>query len=169
STAGVAAAWIFGTAPFVIFSTLRFQLDLPLATMVAAALTMLMRTDGFTRVGASLLSGVVFGVGMLTKPPFAAYLLPPVVWLLVRERTRRALGHAVLAGLVAAAMSLPWYGPRLAGMPRQLALRAVTHAAEEGKPPTLSPAAPAFHPTFPPVQLRLPAALPPVAVNLLTP
>ena len=65
-TAGVAAAWIFGTAPFVVFSALRFQLDLPLATMVAVALAMLTRTDGFTRVGASLLSGVVFGIGMLT-------------------------------------------------------------------------------------------------------
>src|SRR5207244_12970346 len=40
-TAGVAAAWIFGTAPFVVFSALRFQLDLPLATMVAVALAML--------------------------------------------------------------------------------------------------------------------------------
>ena len=167
-TAGVAAAWIFGTAPFVIFSTLRFQLDLPLATMVAAALTMLMRTDGFTRVGASLLSGVVFGVGMLTKPPFAAYLLPPVVWLLVRERTRRALGHAVLAGLVAAAVSLPWYGPRFAGMPRQIALRAVTHAAEEGKPPTLSAAALAFYPTWLPVQLGVLATLLLVAGIVIT-
>ncbi len=167
-TAGVAAAWIFGTAPFVIFSTLRFQLDLPLATMVAVALATLTRTDGFTRVGASLLSGVVFGVGMLTKPPFAAYLLPPVVWLLVRERTRRALGHAVLAGLVAAAVSLPWYGPRFIGLPRQIALRAVTHAAEEGKPPTLSAAALAFYPTWLPVQLGVLATLLLVAGIVIT-
>jgi hypothetical protein len=158
-TAGVAAAWIFGTAPFVIFSALRFQLDLPLATMVAVALATLTRTDGFTRVGASLLSGVVFGVGMLTKPPFAAYLLPPVVWLLVRERTRRALGHAAMAALLAAAVSLPWYGPRLVGMPRQIAFRAVTHAAEEGKPPTLSAAALAFYPTWLPVELGVLATL----------
>ena len=158
-TAGVAAAWIFGTAPFVIFSALRFQLDLPLATMVALALATLTRTGGFTRLGVSLLSGVVFGVGMLTKPPFAAYLLPPVVWLLVRERTRRALGQAVLAALVAAAVSLAWYGPRLVGMPRQIAFRAVTHAAEEGKPPTLSAAALAFYPTWLPVQLGVLATL----------
>src|SRR5262249_56669214 len=72
-SAGVAAAWIFGTAPFVVFSTLRFQLDLPLAALVATALLMLVLTDGFTRVGWSLLAGVVFGVGMLTKPPFGVY------------------------------------------------------------------------------------------------
>ncbi|HZF05815.1 MAG TPA: glycosyltransferase family 39 protein, partial [Patescibacteria group bacterium] len=151
--AGVAAAWIFGSAPFVVFSVLRFQLDLPLATLVAAALLVLMRTEGFTRVGWSVVAGGVFGVGMLTKPPFAAYLLPPVVWLLVQERSRRALGNAALAVLVAAAVSLPWYGPRLVGMPRQIAFRAVTHAAEEGKPPTLSAAALAFYPTSLPVQI----------------
>src|SRR5438094_750937 len=91
-TAGVAAAWIFGSAPFVVFSALRFQLDLPLATLVAVALLVLIRTEGFTRVGWSLVAGGVFAVGMLIKPPFAAYLLPPVVWLLVEERSRAALG-----------------------------------------------------------------------------
>src|SRR2546426_1402842 len=97
--------------------------------------------------------GGVFAVGMLTKPPFAAYLLPPVVWLVVEERSRLALGNAAFAALVAAAVSLPWYGPRLVGMPRQIAFRAVTHAAEEGKPPTLSAVALAFYPTSLPVQL----------------
>ena len=152
-TAGVAAAWIFGSAPFVVFSALRFQLDLPLATLVAVALLVLIRTEGFTRVGWSLVAGGVFAVGMLTKPPFAAYLLPPVVWLLVEERSRPALGNAAFAALVAGAVSLPWYGPRLVGMPRQIAFRAVTHAAEEGKPPTLSAVALAFYPTSLPVQL----------------
>src|SRR5207247_1008374 len=151
-TAGVAAAWIFGSAPFVVFSALRFQLDLPLATLVAVALLVLIRTEGFTRVGWSLVAGGVFAVGMLIKPPFAAYLLPPVVWLLVEERSRPALGNAAFAALVAGAVSLPWYGPRLVGMPRQIAFRAVTHAAEEGKPPTLSAVALAFYPTSLPVQ-----------------
>src|SRR5438093_1519010 len=147
------AAWIFGSAPFVVFSALRFQLDLPLATLVAVALLVLIRTEGFTRVGWSLVAGGVFAVGMLIKPPFAAYLLPPVVWLLVEERSRPALGNAAFAALVAGAVSLPWYGPRLVGMPRQIAFRAVTHAAEEGKPPTLSAVALAFYPTSLPVQL----------------
>src|SRR5437016_5645170 len=33
SGAGVMAAVIFGTAPFVVFNTVRFQLDLPLASL----------------------------------------------------------------------------------------------------------------------------------------
>jgi hypothetical protein len=147
-TAGVAAAWIFGGAPFVVFSALRFQLDLPLAALVAVALVVLLRSEGFTRPGWSAAAGLVFGLGMLTKPPFGAYLLPPVVWVLARERSRRALANAGLAALVAAVVSLPWYGPRLVGLPRQIAFRAVTHAAEEGKPPTLSAGALAYYPSW---------------------
>ena len=158
-TAGVAAAWIFGTAPFVIFSVLRFQLDLPLATLVATALLVLVLTDGFTRVGWSVLAGVVFGIGMLTKPPFAVYLLPPIVWILVIERHRRAVTNAALAALVAVAVSVAWYGPRVVGMPRQIAFRAVTHAAEEGKPPTLSAAGLAFYPMSLPMQLGIVATI----------
>jgi 4-amino-4-deoxy-L-arabinose transferase-like glycosyltransferase len=157
-TAGVAAAWVFGTAPFVLYTALRFQLDLPLAALVAVALVVLLGTEGFTRAGRSAVAGLVFGLGMLTKPPFAAYLLPPILWLLARDVSRRKLLNAGLAALVAAAVSLPWYGPRLVGMPRQIAFRAVTHAAEEGKPPTLSATALAFYPTSLPVQLGVLAA-----------
>src|SRR5262249_12780202 len=158
-TAGVAAAWMFGMAPFVVFSTLRFQLDLPLAALVATALLVLVLTDGFNRTGWSLLLGVVFGVGMLTKPPFAVYLVPAVLWVLLTERHRRAVLNATLAVLVAVTVSVGWYGPRLVGMPRQIAFRAVTHAAEEGKPPALSAAGLAFYPMSLPMQLGLLATI----------
>jgi hypothetical protein len=157
--AGVAAAWVFGTAPFVVFSTLRFQLDLPLAALVATALLLVVLSDGFTRLAWSLLAGVVFGIGMLTKPPFAVYLLPPIVYILLAERQRRGLVNASLATLIAIAVSVAWYGPRLVGMPRQIAFRAVTHAAEEGQPPALSAAGLAFYPTSLPMQLGLLATI----------
>jgi hypothetical protein len=159
STAGVAAAWIFGSAPFVLYSALRFQLDLPLAAMVALGLFALWRTEGFTRTGASIAAGVVFAAGLLVKPPFAAYLLGPVVWLLARERSRRAAGNAALAALVAAALSLPWYGPRIFGLPMQIANRSFKNAALEGKPETFTPAALAFYPTWIVPQLGVLAVL----------
>ena len=122
--AGLLAAFLFATAPFVVFSLLRFQLDLPLAAMVAVALLVILLTEGFTRVGWSLVAGIVFGVGMLTKPPFAAYVLVPVLLAVASSyRRRRAAGYAALAILVGAALSVPWYGPRLFGLLPQIANR----------------------------------------------
>jgi dolichyl-phosphate-mannose-protein mannosyltransferase len=155
STAGVAAAWIFGSAPFVLYTALRFQLDLPLAAMVALGLWTLARTDGFTRTGPSLLAGVVFAAGMLVKPPFAAYLLGPVVWLLARERRWTAMRNFGLTVVVTAALSLPWYGPRLFGLPLQIANRSIKNAAVEGKPETFTASALAFYPTWLAPQLGL--------------
>jgi hypothetical protein len=148
SAAGVAAAWILGTAPFVLFSSLRFQLDLPLAAMVALGLFALVRTEGFTRIGMSLLTGVAFAAGMLVKPPFAVYMLGPVIWLAARERRWTPVRNALLAVAVGAALSLPWYGPRLFGLPLQIANRSIKNAALEGKPETFTAAALAFYPTW---------------------
>jgi hypothetical protein len=130
---GVAAALLFGAAPFVVFSTLRFQLDLPLAAMVALALAALAMTDGLTRLGPALVFGVVSGLGMLTKPTFALYVLPPTVLLLVLGG-RRALPGAALATVIAAGLSLPWFGPRLLGLGAQVDARAFAQAAESGHP-----------------------------------
>jgi hypothetical protein len=43
--AGLLAAFLFATAPFVVFSLPNFQLDLPLAAMVALALYVLARSE----------------------------------------------------------------------------------------------------------------------------
>jgi hypothetical protein len=53
----VAAAVTLGCAPFVVFSVLRFQLDLPRAALVAIALVVLPRTGGFTRLRWLLVAG----------------------------------------------------------------------------------------------------------------
>jgi 4-amino-4-deoxy-L-arabinose transferase-like glycosyltransferase len=148
-TQGVVAAVLFGCAPFVVFSALRFQLDLPLAAMVALALVVIFQTDGFTRLGWSLVAGLVFGAGMLTKPPFAVYVLVPVLLVAASSpRRRRGAVYAALAILVGAALSLPWYGPRLFGFVPQIANRSFKQAAESGHPDPLSATALLFYPTW---------------------
>ena len=142
---GVAAALLFGSAPFMVFSTLRFQLDLPLAAVVAVALVVLLATDRFTRTPVALAFGVVCGLGMLTKPTFALYVLVPVVMVLVRGG-RAGLVNAGLATLAAAVISLPWFGPRLFGLQAQLGARAFGQAAESGHPEALSVAGVTFYP-----------------------
>jgi hypothetical protein len=145
---GVVAAVLFGSAPFVVFSSLRFQLDLPLASLVALALVVLLRAEGFRHPGWSLAAGVVLGLGMLTKPPFAVYVLPALVLVAARIRARRGVINAGLAALIAAALALPWYGPRLFGIAPDIAARSFRQAAESGHPDPLTAAALALYPTW---------------------
>ncbi len=156
---GVVAALVFGSAPFVVFSSLHFQLDLPLAAMVALAVVLLLGTEAFERRALSLGLGVVLGLGMLTKPPFAAYVLPPLLLVLARVRTRRGLGNAALAGLIGLTLALPWYGPRLFGLAPDVAARSFRQAAESGHPDPFSATALAFYPRWFVPQFGLVAAL----------
>ena len=63
---------------------------------------------------------------MLTKPPFGVYVAPALLWLLRGMRDRRGVIHGLLVLGVSAALALPWYGPRLFGLPSQFAWRAVS-------------------------------------------
>jgi len=140
--AGLLAAFFLGTAPFVVFSLMNFQLDLPLLAMVALTLWVLLRTAGFRRWGWSLVLGVVLGLGMLTKPTFPVYVLAPALWVLLSDRRpgewRHRAGLAALALLVGSALALPWYGPRLMGMPFQMVDRSFKQAAEANQAPLFS-------------------------------
>ncbi|HEU4370009.1 MAG TPA: glycosyltransferase family 39 protein [Methylomirabilota bacterium] len=156
--AGVAAALLFGTGPFVVFSSLRFQLDLPLAAMVALGLVSLRATEDLTRPGKALAFGLVCGLGMLTKPTFGLYIVAPAALLMARGRRRGAMG-AALAVLVAGAVSLPWFGLRLFGLGAQLDARAFAQAAESGHPEALSLAGLAFYPRMLGHQVGLGAAV----------
>jgi hypothetical protein len=120
------AALMYGTAPYVVFSLLRLQLDLPLAAMVALALVVLREADGLRHLGWALLAGVVLALGMLTKPPFGVYVAPAFLWLSRGMRDRRGAAHGLLMLGVTAALALPWYGPRLLGLPAQFAWRAAS-------------------------------------------
>ena len=147
---GLVAALIFGTAPFVVYSTTNFQLDLPLAAMVIVTLLELARTNAFSRRSWSLILGVTLALGMLVKPPFAIYVLPPVAlsaWRAARASDRRRrLANLGLALVLGGALSLPWYGPRLFGLPLQMANRAFRLAAEAGQPEPLTVFSLLFYP-----------------------
>src|SRR5260370_1057907 len=73
---GLWAAFLLATAPFVVFSLTNFQLDLPLTAMVALTLYAVIRAEHFGRPGWSLALGAALALGILTKPPFAAYGVP---------------------------------------------------------------------------------------------
>ena len=131
AAAAVPAAWLFGAAPLVIERAVRFEVDLPVAAIVAVALFLLLRTDRLTRIGLSIVAGVALGVGMLVKPTFALYVAGPLLWLLALERSVRAVCNFALVVVLAAAISLPWYGPRLIAAPAGTAHTAVMLTAAQ--------------------------------------
>lgn len=146
---GLLAAFVLGTAPFVVFSLTNFQLDAPLAGIVALALFLLARGEALAQPGWTLGLGAVLGLGMLTKPTFAVYLAPPLAWVLgsaLAGRDGRRLGRLAGALAVAAALAVPWYGPRLIALPVQIADRSFAYAAVEGHARVLSAAGLMFYP-----------------------
>jgi 4-amino-4-deoxy-L-arabinose transferase-like glycosyltransferase len=120
------AGLLYGTAPFVVYSTLNFQLDLPLTAAVALTLVVLRAADGLQSVGWAVLAGLMLGLGMLVKPPFLLYVAPALVWLLRGMRSRAGALRGALLLLTGIGIALPWYGPRLFGLPAQLAWRSVS-------------------------------------------
>ena len=147
---GLFGAFFFATAPFVVLSLTNFQLDLPLAAMVALTLYLLARAGSFSPRVWSPAFGVVLGLGMLTKPTFASYVLPAVLWSgwtwWRGPERRRRLAFLGVALLIGAALALPWYGPRLVGLPMQALNRSFKQAAEVGQAEALTPAGLLFYP-----------------------
>jgi 4-amino-4-deoxy-L-arabinose transferase-like glycosyltransferase len=136
--AGVIAAVLFGGAPFVVFNTVRVQLDLPLAATVALTVWLTLRSEGLTRRGWSIALGAIVGLGLLIKPPFPAYVVPVVLWALATGRGRGRVANVALTALAALGVCITWYGPRLMGLPAQIANRSFKQAAESGHPDPLS-------------------------------
>src|SRR5436309_925375 len=159
ATAGVVAALVFATAPFVVFGSLHFQLDLPLASMVALILIVLLRIEAFEHRGWSVAAGIVLGLGMLTKPPFAVYALAPLVLAAARIRSRRAVTNLTLALLIGGALSLPWYGPRAFRLVPEITSRSFRQAAESGHPEPLTAGALTLYPRWFPTQFGFVAGL----------
>ncbi len=125
-TGGAVAALLYGTAPFVVFSMLHFQLDLPLTAMVALMLVVARRADGLRQPGWAMLGGVTLGLGLLVKPPFLLYVMPALLWLLRGMRDGRGAFNGLLLLITGVGIAIPWYGPRLFGLPTQVAWRSVS-------------------------------------------
>ncbi len=113
--AGLLAVVFALGSPLIIAQFHVFMTDAPETAMVAVAIWLIIATQGFSRLGMSAIAGVAVGLGMLTKEPFAIFVVG-VVGVTAARGGRRAWhgdwrawrGMAIFAGL-ALAIALPWY------------------------------------------------------------
>jgi len=78
---GLLAAFLTATTPIVFGLAHEFFIEFLLTALVTVTVLLLLKTDGFTRRGASVALGVVVGLGMLTKVTFPLYVAGPCLVL----------------------------------------------------------------------------------------
>jgi 4-amino-4-deoxy-L-arabinose transferase-like glycosyltransferase len=103
----LAAVFALGT-PIAISQFHLFQLDLPLAAMVAVSVWLLLESRRFSRVRWAALAGAAMGLGFLVKQTLPFYVVGVLVVLLARggwRHWRGVLACAAAGGVLA----IPWY------------------------------------------------------------
>jgi len=138
SRAAIFALIFFLTLPLVGSITKEVQLDLPLSAMVATNLALIIKTKNFSSYNWSLLYGIVFGLGMLTKWTFIAFaawpLLISIICILKSQNRREKLKNLFLASLLIYGISAPWYLHNYYSLRIDFGANATSAGVREGDP-----------------------------------
>ncbi len=106
--AGLLAVVFALGAPLIIAQYHVFMTDAPETAMVAVSVWLIISTDGFSQLGRSAVAGVAVGLGMLTKEPFAIFVVGIVATTLWRGGWQSWRGFALFSA-IALVIALPWY------------------------------------------------------------
>jgi 4-amino-4-deoxy-L-arabinose transferase-like glycosyltransferase len=107
-TAGLLAVVFALGSPLISAQFHVFMTDAPETAMVAVSIWLIIATEGFAKLRLCAIAGVAVGLGMLTKEPFAIFVLGVFVVTLVRGGRRSWRGVALFAA-ISLAIALPWY------------------------------------------------------------
>jgi hypothetical protein len=107
-TAGLLAVVYALGSPLITAQFHVFMTDAPETAMVAVSVWLIIATEGFSKLRVCAVAGVAAGLGMLTKEPFAIFVLGIVLVTVVRGGRRCWRGFALFA-VVALVIALPWY------------------------------------------------------------
>jgi hypothetical protein len=139
---GLMSALFVVTSPLFVSQFKWYMIDAPLSAMVALALYFLIKSDGFADRRSSLLFGVAFALGMLTKWPFAFFVALPAGAACVaavagarRERSGQRLFNVGAAALLAFALAGVWYLPNFSQFHNGLSATAALPASVQHSPP----------------------------------
>jgi 4-amino-4-deoxy-L-arabinose transferase-like glycosyltransferase len=120
---GLLATFVVGTLPMIFAISRFFYLELALTAMVALSVYLLLSSDRFENRTASLLFGLVLGLGLLTKRTYFVFVWAPLCLIVLRSNAleslkrrlrggfRLDLGGALLALAIGLALAIAWYWP----------------------------------------------------------
>jgi hypothetical protein len=142
--AGLLAVVFALGSPLLISQFHVFMIDAPETAMVAVSVWLIVATEGFARMRRCALAGLAVGLGMLTKEPFAIFVLG-IVGVTAMRGGRSCWRGLLVFAVVALAIALPWYLHELSELQvinneataSSSALAA--HAISGTAPPRLSP------------------------------
>jgi hypothetical protein len=137
-TAGLLAVAFALCSPLITAQFHVFMIDAPETAMVAVFLWAILASENFSRLGASGAAGAAVGLGLLTKEPFAFYVVGPVAVALARGRRQALRGFLVFLAL-AALLALPWYLSELSHV-TSLGSAAVSEGGKSSDAADISPA-----------------------------
>jgi 4-amino-4-deoxy-L-arabinose transferase-like glycosyltransferase len=103
----LAVVFALGT-PMIIGQFHWFLLDAPETALAAVSVWLLLSTRRFELLERSLLAGIAVGLGLFTKQTFPAFVIGPVLVLLIRGGWRNWRGLLIFAA-TAAFIAAPWY------------------------------------------------------------
>ncbi len=146
STTGLLAACIALGFPIIVGQFHEFQLDMPLTVMTAVAFWFLLKTERWQKPWWSIAFGIASGLAMLTKWPYPAFIIGPVIYEVIGfvhskptvGQWRQFLLGIALSGIAFVGTAGPWYVTHARALAHNLGINWETGTGE-GDPSPLTP------------------------------
>ena len=112
---GLLAAFLVSMYPITFGMSRQYFLDFALMAVVSLGVYSLLLTNSFTNKRNSVLFGIVFGLGMLTKWTFIFFIIGPLTYMMVKipikNHTYHTSRYSLHSLILAAALTAVWYIP----------------------------------------------------------
>jgi 4-amino-4-deoxy-L-arabinose transferase-like glycosyltransferase len=112
--AGLFGAFCVSMYPIVIEYSRDYMLDLPLASVVALSVFLLLKTSNYQNLFYTMLAGVSLGCGMLVRWTFIFFLITPVIFFLIKglkakDKKLKVTSNFFLCIIICFIICMPWY------------------------------------------------------------
>jgi 4-amino-4-deoxy-L-arabinose transferase-like glycosyltransferase len=134
----IIAIFTVSTMPLLVGLSRIYLLDFAFASIVTAGLALLIKTNNFNSKKASILFGIIFGVGTLTKIHYPVLIIPTIIFYIFinkKEFKIKQFKNLILSGVISGIIILPWLFTDFKGILRYLlTYSSKSWALSEGDP-----------------------------------